>query len=205
MKIILEELPQGLFGVILEKTKQILQITIILHTQSGQQMRKLYFGERKNAQVYKGIYIWENVSYEMIKKIQEPTMTRSEFIDVNKKLLVSIVSLAEKFIVDMQEVANQMMSIEEMQHKYSDWIKAVKIKYLKLTDLDVAPIDLHDWSAEIENLAGRILDMSILLENDKGNGVIGERELWLINHAISRYNESLEKLKKIEETIVFME
>ena len=169
------------------------------------EMRKLYFGERKNAQVYKGIYIWENVSYEMIKKIQEPTMTRSEFIDVNKKLLVSIVSLAEKFIVDMQEVANQMMSIEEMQHKYSDWIKAVKIKYLKLTDLDVAPIDLHDWSAEIENLAGRILDMSILLENDKGNGVIGERELWLINHAISRYNESLEKLKKIEETIVFME
>lgn len=169
------------------------------------EMRKLYFGERKNAQVYKGIYIWENVSYEMIKKIQEPTMTRSEFIDVNKKLLVSIVSLAEKFIVDMQEVANQMMSIEEMQHKYSDWIKAVKIKYLKLTDLDVAPIDLHDWSAEIENLAGRILDMSILLENDKGNGVIGERELWLINHAISRYNESLEKLKKIEETIGFME
>jgi len=163
----------------------------------------LYFGERKNAQVYKGIYIWENDSYEMIKKIQEPTMTRSEFIDVNKKLLVSIVSLAEKFIVDMQEVANRTISIEAMQEKYGDWIKEVQIDYLRLTDLDVAPTDLHDWSAEIESLAGRILDLSILFENDRGNGVIGEREMWLINNAIGRYNESLEKLKKIEEDIVF--
>lgn len=79
----------------------------------------------------------------------------------------------------------------------------MNMTYTQLTDLDVAPIDLHDWSAEIESLAGRILDMSLLLENDKGNGVIGERELWLINHAIDCYNESLEKLKRIEGTIVF--
>ena len=137
-------------------------------------MRKLYFGEGKNAQVYKGIYIWENDSYEMIKKIQEPTMTRSEFIEENKKLLVSIVSLAEKFIVDMQEVANRTISIEEMQEKYGNWIKDVQINFLRLTDLDVAPTDLHDWSAEIESLAGQILDLSILLENDRGNGVIGK-------------------------------
>lgn len=167
------------------------------------EMRKLYFGERKSAQVYKGIYIWENDSYEMIKKIQEPTMTRSEFIEENKKLLVSIVSLAEKFIVDMQEVANQTISIEEMQEKYGNWIKDVQINFFRLTDLDVAPTDLHDWSAEIESLAGRILDISILLENDRGNGAIGERELWLINNAIGHYNESLEKLKKIEKNIIF--
>ncbi|MBQ3164920.1 MAG: hypothetical protein IJC02_10385 [Lachnospiraceae bacterium] len=69
--------------------------------------------------------------------------------------------------------------------------------------MDVAPTDLRDWSVEIESLAGRILDISLLLENDRGNGVVGERELWLINHAIGHYNESLEKLKKIEENIIF--
>ena len=122
---------------------------------------------------------------------------------MNKKLLVSIVSLAEKFIVDMQEVVNQIISIEEMQSKYGNWIREVRIQYLKLTDLDVAPTDLHDWSAEIEHLAGKILDISLLLENEKENGMIGERELWLINYAIGCYNESLEKLKKIEETTDF--
>jgi len=40
VKIIFEELLQGLFGVILEKTKQILQITITLLIQSGPQMMK---------------------------------------------------------------------------------------------------------------------------------------------------------------------
>lgn len=169
---------------------------------ADEEMRKLYFSERKNSQIYKGIYIWENVSCEMVKKIQEPTMTRDEFVELNKKLLVSIVSLAEKFIVDMQEVANQTISIEEMQNKYGKWICEVQVQYLKLTDLDVAPTDLHDWSAQIENLTGTILDLSILIENKSGNGVIGEREMWLINNAIRKYNENLEKLKEIEGKVV---
>ncbi len=167
------------------------------------EMKKLYFQQRKDTQEYDGIYIWKKRSYDMIKKIQEPTITRDEFVKINKKFLATIVSLAEKFIVDMQEVANKTISIEEMQKKYSGWINEVKIQYLRLTDGDMPPIDLHDWIDEIENLAGRILDLSILLENDRGNGVIGERELWLINNAISHYNASLEKLKNIEENTVF--
>lgn len=166
-------------------------------------MKRLYFRPNRNVQEQDGIYIWKNSSYDMVKKLQEPTMSRQEFIEANKRLLVSIVSLAEKFIVDMQEVANQTISMENMQAKYSSWIKEVETQYLRLTDLDVAPTDLHDWSAEIDNLAGRILDMSIWLENDRGNGMIGEREIWLIKDAIACYRKSLEKLKEIEEGIVF--
>lgn len=166
------------------------------------EMKRLYFKKRKSAQVYGGIYIWENDSYEMIKKIQKPTMTKDEFIQMNKTLLVSIVSLAEKFIVDIQEVANHTVNIEEMQSKYSTWIKKVKNQYLKLQDMDVAPKDLQAWSMEIENLAGKILDLSLLLENKQGNGVIGERELWVIHHTIDGYNESLEKLKILERDIL---
>lgn len=167
------------------------------------EMRNLYFRPNKDSLEYNGVYICQNSSYNLIKKIQEPTMTRGEFVEENKKMLASIVSLAEKFIVDMQEVMNRTISIEDMQKKYGNWIKEVRIQFLKLTDGDIAPDDLHDWSGEIENLAGRILDISVLLENDRGNGIIGERELWLINNAIAHYNESLEKLKEIEKNIVF--
>ena len=79
-------------------------------------------------------------------------MTRGEFVEENKKMLASIVSLAEKFIVDMQEVVNRTISIEDMQKKYGNWIKEVRIQFLKLTDGDIAPDDLYDWSGEIENL-----------------------------------------------------
>ena len=83
------------------------------------------------------------------------------------------------------------------------WIKEVQVQYLKLTELDVAPNDLHDWAGEIECLAGSILDISLWLENSRGNGALGESEIWLINNGIRQYNESLEKLKKIEENIDF--
>lgn len=166
------------------------------------EMKKLYF-KNKESQVYKEICICENKSYDFIKKLQKPTMSRNDFIDINKKMLASIVLLAEKFIVDLQEFANRTIDIKELQSKYGNWIREVQIQYLKLTDIDVAPTDLHDWSAEVENLAGRILDMSLWFENGRENGVIEERELWLINHAIKCYYESLEKLKKIEETIDF--
>lgn len=48
-------------------------------------------------------------------------------------------------------------------------------------------------------LAGWILDLSLLLDTKKQGGVIGERELWLINNAIRLYYESLDRLSKMDE------
>ncbi|MCF0133426.1 MAG: caspase family protein [Blautia sp.] len=164
------------------------------------EMKQLYFKENRHASEVDGIYVYENTDYKMLKKLQEPTMSREEFIDVNKKLLTSIVSMAEQFIVDLQEVGNKTISIETMQERYSDWIIRVKKRYLRLTDGDVAPDDLHDWSAEIENLAGWVLDLSIIIENERHNGELGERELWLIKNAVKNYHESLDKLSILETT-----
>lgn len=47
--------------------------------------------------------------------MQEPRQTREEFIEENKQLLAVIVTLAEKFVVDLQEVANNTLTIYEMQ------------------------------------------------------------------------------------------
>ena len=58
------------------------------------------------------------------------------------------------------------------------------------------PDDLYEWTNEIANLAGWIVDLSLLLEDN-----VGERELWLINNAVRQYNESLIRLKSLEEKI----
>ena len=46
-----------------------------------------------------------------------------------------------------------------------------------------------------------ILDLSIYLEGDKQDGAITDREEWLIQNTIKKYNESLEKLKELETSI----
>jgi hypothetical protein len=50
-------------------------------------------------------------------------------------------------------------------------------------------------------MAGWVLDLSILIQNKKGNEEIGDREKWLIDNAVRHYRESMEKIKQIEEDI----
>ena len=170
---------------------------------ADEEMEQLYFKSNKNAVVIDGVYVYENTSYPMLKKMQQPTQTREEFIIENKRLLASIASLAEQFITDLQEVRNKTLPIELMQERYGAWIEQVRKKYLILSEGDIAPNDLHDWTEEIVSLAGWILDLSMILENERHDGVLGSREFWLIDNAIRHYHESLEKLKQIEQNIEF--
>lgn len=168
---------------------------------ADEEMKQINFKSNKNAVVMDGIYVYENKSYAVIKELQEPTQTREEFIEDNRAMLSVIVTLAEKFVVDLQEVKNKTLSIETMQEKYGDWIRKIRKQYIRLSDGDVAPTDLHDWSEEIVSLAGWVLDLSLLLENEKGNGIIGDREQWLIDNSIRHYHESIEKIKQLEESM----
>ena len=68
----------------------------------------------------------------------------------------------------------------------------VKNKYYK---------EIRDCVEEIMQLLGCILDLSIYLEGDKQDGAITDREEWLIQNTIKKYNESLEKLKELETSI----
>jgi hypothetical protein len=62
--------------------------------------------------------------------------------------------------------------------------------------MDVPPDDLKAWADEIMDLAGWVMDMALMLENE-----IGARELWLINNSIRQYNESLIRLQNLERKI----
>lgn len=125
--------------------------------------------------------------------MQEPSISRSDFITYNQHLLSEIVSMAEEFIFDLREVANRTMDVTEIRVKYKDWIVAVQEKYILLSEADSSPEDLYEWTNEIMDLAGRILDISLLIKNS-----IGDRELWLIENLIRQYNISLLQLKDLE-------
>lgn len=163
------------------------------------EMRVKFFRDNRHSRIHKGIYMYENTSYDVLKKMQESTMSREEFVRRNQELLSEIVSLAEQFIVDMQEVANQTVTIDKIKEVYQNWITSVKKKYISLSDGDIAPDDLHMWSEGIMQLAGYIVDFAILLDSE----TITDRELWLINNAKKQYYEYLEKLKEVEKKTRF--
>lgn len=170
---------------------------------SEEETRKLYFKPHQDAVTAEGIYVYENKSYPMLKKMQEPTKTRAAFIEENRKLLAMIVTLAEQFVADLQETANHVLTIEEFQARYGTWAAQVKKKYIELSEGDIAPDDLHDWAEAILNLAGWVVDMAVLIEKKEDGKYIGEREKWLIKHAVRQYHESMEKIKESEAEITW--
>lgn len=161
------------------------------------EMEKLYYRENKNTHVIDGICVYENASYQMVRDLMQPSLSREEFIQQTKQLLSTIVTLAEEFISSMQEIENHTLMIRDVKEKYADWIRNVRRQFYQLTDGDVPPDDLRGWLTEVEVLAGCVLDLAIFLD-DASEDSFNRREEWLMNNAIRRYYESLEKLKKFE-------
>lgn len=162
-----------------------------------------YYRENKNAKVINGIYLYKNMSYDLIRKMQIQTIDRNEYINQFREFLRLFICMSEDFITDIMEVKNRTITYTDLQKKYSDIIKEVKKEYIRLSDTDIPPDDLRDWSEEILSLSGWVLDLSIFLEGNKYSGTITEREEWLIDNTVKHYYESIEKIKELEKNIDF--
>ena len=168
-----------------------------------EEMQSKYYGRNAAAVVCDGIYVFRNTSYDLLKRIQAPTKTREEFVRDVKKLLALIVSNAENFVYDLQEVKNRTRTMAEMRALYYPWIGRVKCLYIKLSDEDIAPNDLHDWAEAIYDLAGWAADLAILFEGKCGDERAStlndhaEKSI-LIDHTIRRYHEAIERVRQTE-------
>lgn len=162
---------------------------------SSKEEKKTFFRQRKDSYIDKGIYIFINSSYDLIKETQSQVINKEDYILEIRILLNQIVNLAEEFIQSLQEVFNQTISYDTVKEQYSSWIHKVKIQYLKLTDLTVPDNELIKWSNEVLDLAGWIVDIAIILEQDDKHREIDERQIWIIKNAVKLYYDRLESLK----------
>lgn len=157
--------------------------------------RKKYFSSQKNAFVIKGVWVYPDPTYDFVRSLQKSDITREEFKLRVQKLLVKTVSMAEQYIADIREIDNRAQTISGIRKTYAGWIREVYEEYYKMTELPVAPDDLHEWFKAVEDLAGCVLDMAILLKKEEEYSG-GER--WMIQNCIRRYYEGVEWLKEME-------
>ena len=197
------------------------------------ELQKMYFRSSKDSFVQDGICVVENTSYRMLRRMREENqagsvqsaerdlehsgnlgekapgklsganLSEEEYVLETKKILVEVVSLAEKFLVSFQEVANHTISAEEVKVNYQEWRRRVKTLYLRLSDGAIPPDHLYAWTEQVVDVAGCVTDLAILLEEQNRSNQNGfdERESWLMNHAVKQYYEGLEKLKEVEKKL----
>lgn len=162
-----------------------------------------YYRRNKEARIIDGIWICENSSYNMLKSMCNPTVSREEYIRLNKTLMFEEMSVMRKLQHDLQEVLNDILDKKSFINQHNSEMRRIKSLYLKLTELDVPPTDLRAWSDEILNAAGYVLDIACILENCAIIKDISQREMWLIQNAIDKYNNALENIKKVENNGLF--
>lgn len=160
-------------------------------------LKKTYYRDNRNAEVVDGIYIFWNTSYGLVKEIQKTDTPQERIIAEYEELAGRLMSQAEAFIRDFEEVENNTFSLEEMQRNYGAWIREVKTAYFKLTDTDPAPVKRIRWAEDILDLAGWVTDMALLLEKEEVGDKVGET--WMVRQSISRYRWSMEELRRIVE------
>lgn len=197
------------------------------------ELQKMYFRASKDSFVQDGICVVENTSYRMLRRMREENqagsaqsaerdsehsgnlgekapgklsgenLSEEEYVLETKKILVEVVSLAEKFLVSFQEVANHTISAEKVKVHYQEWSRRVKTLYLRLSDGAIPPDHLYAWTEQVVDVAGCVTDLAILLEEQNRSNQNGfdERGSWLMNHAVKQYYEGLEKLKEVEKEL----
>lgn len=158
--------------------------------------KKKYYSEQKNSSIIRGIWVTTDSFYESVRRLQQSELTREEFESGIQKTLCQTTSLAERYIADIREIDNQTKIISEIRETYREWIRQVYEEYFKMTETPTVPDDLHDRFNIVEDLAGCVLDMALLLNKDEE---YTDGNQWLIKNNIRKYYEGLEKLKIIDE------
>lgn len=158
--------------------------------------KRKYYSEQKNSSIIRGIWVTTDSFYESVRRLQQSELTREEFESGIQKTLCQTTSLAERYIADIREIDNQTKTISEIRETYREWIRQVYEEYFKMTEIPTVPDDLHDRFNIVEDLAGCVLDMALLLNKDE-EYIDGNQ--WLIKNNIRKYYEGLEKLKIIDE------
>ncbi|MDO4976843.1 MAG: caspase family protein [Eubacteriales bacterium] len=161
---------------------------------SNQKTADKYFRPHADAYIKDGIYIFKNSSYDMLRSMRDESINIKEYEEDVRKLFYRIIEHAEQYINCMTEVYNRRRSMEEAKKQYIPWVKEVYQLYYRLTDIAIAPDQIHDWVEEVLQLAGWVIDMTLILQNNSKTASFDDRNRWLFQNAVKNYYDSLEGL-----------
>lgn len=163
------------------------------------EQKRILFCDNKNAHVVGDVYIYCNSSYELVRKLNEPDADPEEYMQSLNVAISDIINMGEMFVRDLTEVYNKTMDICTFRDAYKVWIRKVKKDYLRLTDMSSPPDEIYEYSENVLDLAGWLVDLGIFVDGDKEIRAIDH---WAIKNAVRRYRESIDTITKMQKMVL---
>lgn len=162
------------------------------------QDKSLWYRKSKNSMLINDVFFDVHTQYNAIKNLNNKAIDIDEFINQSRESISRIIIYGEKYISLFREYLNNILSEKQFINLSQQYISEINKWYIKETDLDIPPNDLHDWSQIQIELAGSLHDCSLYYNIKSLDKWTTDNRKWLMSNSIKQYETNLEKYKKLD-------
>ncbi len=157
----------------------------------------------KNTFILNGNHYNIHPYYEQLKSINiKHTASKENLVFKTKEILTQIITLAEKVIKLYNDYKNEEITEEELFEKMNTYIPELNKYFFMSTDLDIAPIEIHDWDLACTGLFGTIHDFTLFYNKKYMSQRTSENRKACMEMTIKQYYSDLNKVSRLEEQIL---
>ncbi|MED1421269.1 caspase family protein [Bacillus smithii] len=140
--------------------------------------------------------------YELIRTYyKENTGSKNDLILETKKILASVISLAQKVIHFFNEYNNRVLTEEDFLKKMDYLIPEINKYVVESQNLNIPPDEIRDWSQACADLIGTIYDFTLFYNRKYLSQRTLENRKSCMEMAIKQYLLDLEKVRSLEEKL----
>lgn len=161
------------------------------------ELQKTFFKPGRYCTTSRNVWVRSNPDYPVLRKLYEPSGSAQVYLQAVRNKLHALMNIMESFIPTLQEMENHQLSLQEVQHMASIWIKDARQGYVDLSGAQVPPEEYVRWHAMVLDLAGYITDTALFFEHAVSKGM-DDGFWWLICQNRQHYYEMLESLASYE-------
>lgn len=122
----------------------------------------------KSAEIINDVGVIYNSFYDMLRRFTiENTGTKEDVINTTRRLLYRLINDGGKVISLYRSYTNDEINETDFIKKATPFFKDINDCYIKISDVDIAPIELSKWSGLCDCIAGKVSDMTLFF-NERG-------------------------------------
>ena len=160
------------------------------------QDRNHWYAPTKHSKIIRDIHIVINDGYDSVKAFEQAhTGDKQEIIAEEKAIVADVVKMAERVIREYREYRNEEIEEPELIERLKAILPQIEDLFLKESELDIPPAEIHDWVSACTSLINTVHDFVFYYkENYIGKRTVENRRQCM-DMTIRRYHEDLKKLQ----------
>lgn len=153
----------------------------------------------RSAEIINDVGVIKNSSYDMLKRFTLENMgQKNEVLKTTRQLLNRLINDGNQVISLYRAYSNGEMDENSFVIRANPIFKDINDCYFKMSNVDIAPIELSRWSGLCDCVAGKVSDMT-LFYNDRGMQTRTQRNREdCMELTIKHYQQDLLALKEEE-------